>query len=312
MKQTIKVRRESLLGVLILAVLISGCANRKAVSQDTNVSSIKEMILIGDDQLIIIDPNLSTEDNKHIFWQVKISEVKNLPDSLHHYYKTMDDAKSVDNDTKLLASSSGGGVVLIDRKRKEALFYTIAPNAHSIEYLPDNKIAVALSTNPNGNSLNIYDLDQPDVILYSDSLYSGHGATWDKDRELLYALGYDELRAYSLVNWNSDKPELKLEQTWQTPETGGHDLFASDPDKLLISTSNKVWEFDITGEQFSPFLPIADTAHVKSVYFDEDTRELVYTKGEISWWTHQIHFQNPDKTIKVPEIKLYKVRVIKK
>lgn len=298
---------------LLLVTFISACVRKKMqVTQDIESSSIREMILIGDDQLIVIDPNLSTELDKQVIWQVKASDIKNLPDSLHRYYKTMDDAKSVDNDTKLLASSSGGGVVLIDRKSKEALFYAIAPNAHSIEYLPNNKIAVALSTNPNGNRLNVYDLHQPGVVLYSDSLYSGHGVTWDQNREILYALGFDELRAYSLVNWNTEKPELKLEQTWNTPETGGHDLFASSSENLLISTSNKVWEFDIVDEQFSPFQPIADTAHVKSIYFDEETKELVYTKGEIRWWTHQIHFLNPDKTIKVPEIKLYKVRAIKK
>ncbi|GEM_PF-7085002 len=42
-----------------------------------------------------------------------------------------------------------------------------------------------------------------------------------------------------------------------------------------------------------------------------DAGELVYTKGEISWWTHNIYFINPEKRLIIPDINIYKVRVIK-
>jgi hypothetical protein len=71
-----------------------------------------------------------------------------------------------------------------------------------------------------------------------------------------------------------------------------------------------VWKFDINTEQFSPFQPIANEENVKSIYFNEETNEVAYTKGEISWWTHQVHFLNPEKVIQVPEMNLYKIRVI--
>jgi hypothetical protein len=49
---------------------------------------------------------------------------------------------------------------------------------------------------------------------------------------------------------------------------------------------------------------------MKSVNYNETKDRLVYTKGEISWWTHNIYCKNPDKTIVIPGINLYKVRVL--
>lgn len=282
------------------------------MEKSVETSSIDELILIGDDQIIIMDYEKSTAGNKHINWQLKSSEIKGLPDSMLRYFNTLDDAKSVENDSKILISSSGGGVVLVDRKTKESLFYSRSPNAHSVEYLPNDRIAVALSTAEKGNSIELYDVNQSDVPLYTDSLYSGHGVTWNESRGLLYALGYDQLRAYSLENWDSENPELNLVREWTLPETGGHDLFAPTENNLLLSSNESVWEFDLDSEQFAPFQPIANEKQVKSVYVDETTKEIVYTKGEVSWWTHNVYFLNPEKVVEVPEMKLYKVRIIKK
>lgn len=291
---------------LLFAFFSYGFANHPTSKR----SSIREIILVGDDKVIIIDYAKSSPEKKHISWELKACEIIGLPDSLQGYFNTMDDAKSVENNTKLLISSSGGGVVLVDRETKKCLFYAKAPNAHSVEYLPNDRIAVALSTAEGGNRIEVYDVHQSDVPLYSDSLFSGHGVTWNKEQERLYALGYDKLRAYSLDDWASEKPALKLEQEWTLPATGGHDLFAPSSNQLLLSTSKEVWAFNIQEERFSPFEPIADVENVKSIYFNEETKEVIYTKGEISWWTHQVHFLNPEKTLPVPEMKLYKIRVI--
>lgn len=80
--------------------------------------------------------------------------------------------------------------------------------------------------------------------------------------------------------------------------------------KLIISTHNSVWVFDIPGEQFHEFELLRGVRDVKSVNYNESTGELVYTKGEISWWTHNIYSRNPDKIFTVPGIDLYKARVI--
>lgn len=297
---------------LILPLLFLIFIGKKDAGGISNKSKVHEIILAGDDRVIIIDYEHSTESNKKITWQLKTSEIIGLPDSVQRYFKTIDDAKSVDADKRLLISASSGGVVLVDRETKKCLFYAHAPMAHSVESLPNDRIAIALSTAKEGNSVRIYDVHQSNDMLFSDSLYSGHGVSWNDSRKRLYALGYDRLRAYSLRNWSSDKPSLTLEKEWELPEIGGHDLFAPSSNNLLLSTSKGVWKFNLDTEKFEAFEPLAREENVKSIYVDEKTGQLIYTKGEISWWTHQIHFQNPEKTIQVPEINLYKIRVIEK
>ena len=78
--------------------------------------------------------------------------------------------------------------------------------------------------------------------------------------------------------------------------------------RLILTTGDGVWNFDIGKEVFSPFYPLESARNVKSVNYNEDTGELIYTKGEISWWTHNIYCQKPDKVLKIPGINLYKVR----
>ena len=271
----------------------------------------REIIVGGDNVVMILDFDSSADSVKKVNWYLKTSEIPDMPDTMIRYMKTVDDHKSVDNHAKILICSSSGGTVLVDRTTRKCLFYAITPNAHSVEYLPGNRIAVALSTANKGNRLEIYDADRSDTVLFSDSLYSGHGVTWMAGRNLLYALGYDELRAYSLANWDTPSPGLQLEEKWPLPETGGHDLYASSENQLLITTSKKVWRFDLNSKTFEPFAPIANESNVKSVYYDEKADHLIYTKSEISWWTHNIYSINPTKTITVPEIDVYKVRVIK-
>lgn len=82
------------------------------------------------------------------------------------------------------------------------------------------------STSVEGNSLELYDIQKPEQVLFKDSLYSGHGTVWQESNETLYALGFDELRAYSLKDWETSSPSLHLEKVWKTPIERGHDLIA--------------------------------------------------------------------------------------
>src|SRR5690606_29807448 len=151
-----------------------------------------------------------------------------------------------------------------------------APNAHSIAYLPGGRIAAALSTAKGGDRIELYDPRQSKRPLFTDSLYSGHGLSWNKERQLLYALGFDKLRAYALKNWTSRSPELVLKEESKLATKGGHDLFAPSADKLLLSTNRAVWAFDIDAARSSPFVPLAKERLVKSIYYNEHTKEIVY------------------------------------
>ena len=268
-----------------------------------------EIIACGDDQVIVIDSKASDKEDVRILWRWKVSEAKDLPDPYQKYLIPTDECKPVEGNKKILITSSGGGVVLVDRKSKKSLFYAHSPMAHSAEILPNNRVVIALSTHPDGNSLEVYDLNESERVIFKDSLYSGHGVVWMNKMKSLFALGYNELRRYSLKNWNSDKPELQLEDKWILPDNGGHDLISISETGLILTTTKSVWVFNIPEEQFSPFELLGQVSNIKSVNYNESVKELVYTKGEISWWTHNIYCKNPDKTLIIHEINLYKARV---
>ena len=270
-----------------------------------------ELILCGDDKILIIDEQASNGSDVKIVWSWQASDAASqLPEAYQRYLRTMDECKPVDGGKNILATSSSGGVLLIERATKKILFYAYVPNAHSADVLPGGRIAVALSTHQDGNSLELYDRNQPEKVLFKDSLYSGHGVIWNDKRQRLYALGYDDLREYSLLNWNTSSPSLKLEKKWIIPGISGHDLFPVSDNELLITEHYGVHSFDISAEKFTPFEPLKTAANVKSVNYISKTQKLVYTIAEESWWTFNIYIRNPDKTINIPDIKMYKVRIL--
>lgn len=132
----------------------------------------------------------------------------------------LDDCKPVDNGKKLLCTSSYNWCVLLDIATKEVLFHTTAtPNAHSAELLPGNRIVVACSegSGAGNNSVQLYDISQPNRILYQSALGSAHGVVWNETTQRLYAIGGQSLQIYKLKDWETATPSLELEKTVQTP-----------------------------------------------------------------------------------------------
>ncbi len=289
---------------IILMFTLQGFSSRR--------EAIQEIIVCGDDKVLIIDLKNSGNEDVKVNWEWNVGDASDLSAEMKKVMVPTDDCKPVDNGKKILITSSGGGVVLIERKTKKCLFWAKVPMAHSAEYLPGGRIAVALSTHEAGNSLEIYDVKKPNVVLFRDSLYSGHGVVWIPETKHLYALGFNVLREYSLLNWDTEGPGLQLIRKWKTPDNGGHDLTIVSPSELLLTTTKSVWRFDIKNEKFIPFEMLKDASNIKSVNLDPKTGGLVYTKAEISWWTHHIYCLNPEKVLTIPGINLYKVRTFPK
>ncbi|MCC8144876.1 MAG: DUF6528 family protein [Bacteroidales bacterium] len=286
----------------IIAMTLLACKEEKEVL-------INELMLCGDNKVWIIDMDNSNDTIVEVLWKWENTDVLDLlPESYQKYLGTMDECKFVDSNTKLLLTASTGGVVLLDRETKTPLFYAYAPMAHSADLLPNNRIAVALSTHPKGNSIEIYDIDKPEQVIFKDTLYSGHGSVWMENRNRYYALGFDELREYSLKDWETDTPSLLLERTWKIPHRGGHDLMPVSENELILSGHKGVSIFNIDTEVFEPFEPLIEERGIKSINYNKENQSFIYTKAEEGWWTFNIYFRNPDKVIKVPEIKMYKVR----
>ena len=263
----------------------------------------------GGKEVKIIDMEKSQGAALHEVWSWRIDDpTEGLPAEYAEYLNPLDECKFVDGNSKLLLTSSSSAVVLIDLKTKKNLFYARVPMAHSADLLPNGRVAVALSTHKLGNSLELYDIAQPEKVLWRDSLYSGHGAVWHAERESLYALGYDVLREYKLKDWQSDTPSLELKQSWPIPVKSGHDLVKVDKERMLVSGHEGVYWFDVESGEYSPFEPLQSTENVKSVNYDAKSGRLVYTKAEESWWTHHIYQENPTKVITIDDMNIYKVR----
>jgi hypothetical protein len=119
--------------------------------------------------LYIIDTKSSTRDSLAVVWHWNVDEAKGqIPDEDVHRARVLDDCKPVDGGKRLLLTSSGGETLLLDIASTKILFYAHTPMSHSADMLPGDRIAVANSTNLAGNSLEIYDVSKPGVVVWKD------------------------------------------------------------------------------------------------------------------------------------------------
>ena len=273
----------------------------------------RHLMVCGDQQVVIFDVNSSKDTIPNVIWEWNASKAMDLPAVYRNqYFNHMDDCKPVDKGKKIIVTSSAGGVALIELATKRVLFYAKTGNAHSVELLPNNRLIVAGSTNEKGNRVELFDINQPEKPIFKDSLYSGHGVVWDENLQLLYALGYDELRAYELKDWDSATPSLKKVHSWKIPGKSGHDL-VSVPNaitKLVLTEHESVWVFDKVTHQFTPCEPLKGVKDVKAVSYHPTIGQLAYIKAETSWWSNRVYLKGPDQYFSFPDIHLYKTRWI--
>ncbi len=246
-------------------------------------------------------------------WSWRAADRPELPEDYRSKFRTTDDCKPVDGD-RILITASSDGAALVERATGRAIWWAQCGNAHSAELLPGGRIALACSVREGtGNRLALYDLLVPEREVFSTELYSGHGAVWDGQRQRLWALGEKDLRAYRLLDWESDRPSLELDVRYPLPDDGGHELMAvPGSTQLIVSTTNGVWRFDRDARTFAPDPDLRDVHHVKSAVIHPGTGRLAYTEAETpEWWTSRIRFRHPDGEVHLPGERLYKVRWVR-
>ncbi|HXK61582.1 MAG TPA: DUF6528 family protein [Acidobacteriota bacterium] len=299
-----KTLKNILIGLLLLAPV---CAwlyslDRTPVSQ--------ELIVCGWDEVFVLEFRSGQEPKK--IWSWRAAESSDLPDEFKSLFRTTDECKPVANGAELLITSSGGGVALIDYREKRVLFYGRAANAHSADALPNGRIAVAASRDPQGRGdrLVIFDRSRSDEPLWTEELPSGHGVVWDDKRQLLWALADADLRIYELRDWQTTEPKLKRVSTVVLPEDGGHDLYPVPGTSLFtVTTANHCWIFDRDARTFVLHPNLGQLKSVKSISIHPETRQLVYVQAEEpNWWAERLHFLNPDKTLHTAGEHFYKAR----
>jgi hypothetical protein len=227
-------------------------------------------------------------------------------------FGTTDECKPIDGGQKVLITSSGGGVAVVEREKSRVTFYGRAANAHSADFLPGNRIAVAASRDPRGRGdrLVIFDLARSDQPLWSEELPSGHGAVWDAQRQTLWALADEDIRAYRLRDWETPEPKLERVLAISLPEGGGHDLYpVSGTAHLTVTTTNHCWLFDRDTRTFVLHPMLAEFRHVKSISIHPVTRQLVYVQAEgENWWAERLRFLNPEWSLYTRGEHHYKAR----
>ncbi len=300
-------------------------AGGKHETDDARSSFVTELIFCGDNMVYMIDAGLADETTYKdaITWSWDATTAAATLGLAENRCTHLDDCKPVDNGKKLLCTSSYNWCVLLDIETKEVLFHTTAaPNAHSAELLPGNRIVVACSegSDAGNNSAQLYDISQPNLIRYQSTLGSAHGVVWNETTQRLYAIGGQSLQIYKLKDWDTTTPSLELEKTVQTPQSGLHDMSLVNSNTLCIGGC-RAYLYDIGANQFTEMKLFAASTAIKSINYNDETGELWYTdstipEGSQTWSTQTIRYSTDKdastetRTIKVPDLDMYKVRVM--
>jgi WD40 repeat protein len=283
--------------------ILSSCAGLM------NDSKFKDCVIVcGDSKVLLAKYPEHNDSVPEIIWSWDAHTANDLPIEYRtRKFNSIDDCKTVPDRKQIMISSSSGAIAVVNVKDKKVTFFADVPNAHSIEFLPDNKIIAAASTAADGNRLMLFDITQPAQLSDSDSLYSAHGVVWDKKRDLLFALGYDILREYKI----QDKYKLVRNREWKIPGVGGHDLqMAPDGNNLFVTEQTGSWIFDLRTSGFSKIEQFPDAENIKSINQNKEGQYL-YTVPEESWWTYHVRFFNPYGVLSFPVIRVYKSRYFK-
>lgn len=282
----------------LLMLFISSAVFSQAVKPKT-------FLVCGDSKVLLVDYNKSRDSIPEVIWSWDAHLAKDLPE---HYrtkmFNTMDDCKPINGGKQILVSASSGAIAILNIKDSKVVFYTSVPNAHSIALLPDNRIAAAASTAKTGNKIMLFDISKPEKALYTDSLYSAHGLVWNEKRKSLFALGYNVLREYKIV----EKDNLHLEAEWKIPGIGGHELQpAPDGDNLFVTEHHGSWLFNLSSHTFTKIKGFPDAGNIKSLG-QINSGQYIYTIPEKSWWTFHVKFFEPARSFAFPDLHVYKAR----
>ncbi|QMU70150.1 DUF6528 family protein [Streptacidiphilus sp. P02-A3a] len=215
----------------------------------------------------------------------------------------------------LLTCASAGLAAVVPYPTGRAYWSTATSgNVHTLELLPDGNVAIAASE---AGFVRLYAASQgPRATRCAQfDLPGAHGLQWDAVRQVLWALG-DRLLVALDVGGAPDDPRLTTVLAVELPAPGGHDLSvrADDGDRLWVTTVGHVYQYSVTGADFTAYLGQQDIdgPGVKSVGDDPLTGQVLtvapVTDNPCPWCTSTIDFHAPDGRQRVEGASLYKAR----
>lgn len=294
---------------LLLFTLVLSCATAAAPPGGPAPPPAPERLLVcGGSEIYALELGGGGEARE--VWRWRFRDRPELA-SWEVFSGSFDECKPVAGGRLAMTFSNRGGVILVDTASGRPLFWAAAVNAHSVDLLPRDRLVVAASVGEGGDRLVLFDAVGPAEPLWSDELPSAHGVVWDRARQRLWALGYAELRAYALRDWDGPRPRLERVATHPLPDGNGHDLSAwPGRPALVVTTENGVFVFDRDAGTFQPFpdQELARSAHVKGVSISPITGRIAFVRAETRWWAENVRLLGPGAEIHRPGERLYKAR----
>lgn len=283
-----------------------------------------ELLFCGDSRVMLINADLAdaTGYSEAILWEWDAATIaQHIPGAKKTALNHLDECKPVNLGKDVLVTSSYGMCALVNRESGKPLFFVSdVPNAHSAELLPGNRVAVATSdgNTANHHSLRIYDLSSAACLL-SVPLNYGHAVVWNEHNQRLYAAGSNIITVYKLQDWEGTAPGLVVENTVSAPGDI-HDMMLVDGNTLSVA-GTKAFFYDITSKTFTPIAHLQNSTALKSLNCNKSTGDFWYTdatqpEGTQTWSTQTIRYWRDvngsvsSRTIKVPDMDMYKVRVL--
>jgi len=261
-----------------------------------------ELLLAGGNEMFIVDTKAAETGTIEKLWRWSGEDAADLPDAARRDFNHLDECKPVENGSKILVCASNGGCAVIDRATKQILWRAHVTNAHSLALLPHDRIVIASSLS--GDQLVVFDLHSQSKPVCKIPLHSAHGLVWDEQRQCLWALNFDAVRAFTLEQWDGDKPALKLKSMHALSDQDWHDLReVPRSSKLILTTEHSVQLFDRDQGIFQRHSDLGDNANIKSLDIHPTTGRIV-----ISEWGTVVRLLHPEGTIKFKDARPYKAR----
>lgn len=234
-------------------------------------------------------------------------------------FANIDECKIADGGRTVLVCASNGGAAAIDVASRRARWYLkLAPDTagpHSLEVLPDGRVAVACSVGI--DKLVFVDVAKHpfepsrQIVKEVMDLPGGHGVVWDTKRDSLFVLGYTNLFEMS---YRKDSMSAVVKRKWDFSQVAvdahGHDLVADGRGGYYMTNRTGVWSFN---PDEGVFKPVMMRSHVKSYSPDFAKGILVQIPTE-KWWSDRLIVIKPDGTERIigpfNGAKFYKARWI--
>ena len=250
-------------------------------------------------------------------WRWNPNSDPNLTANAAASFGAIDECKPVDGGRTILANASCGGVAAIDVVTCRAKWYAYMPDhcagPHSVDILPDGRIAVANSTGV--DALQIVDLNghpfepSKQKVVKALPVAGAHGVVWDGRRERLYVLGYTNLLELAYL---PEATGVKILRKWDyTSACGdpyGHDLVPDGCGGYYFTNHTGVWGFSPDGGEF---VRVLDIENVKSFSRDAAKGDLLAIPREC-WWTDRLLVRTADGALRTigpfPGARFYKAR----